>query len=341
MTARGFWSGKDVLVTGHTGFKGSWLVLWLRALGARVAGYALGPPSEPSLWDQLNLASEIRTDTADIRDLERLMRVFREFRPQIVFHLAAQSLVRPSYEDPVTTYSTNVMGTVNVLEAVRRSGSARVVINVTSDKCYENREWERGYRENDAMGGYDPYSSSKGCAELVTTAYRNSFFNPGKYQEHGVALASVRAGNVIGGGDWARDRLVPDVMRAALRGEPHASAIPMRCVPGSTCWIPCMAICCLRSVHGIADRSSPAAGISAPGKRMPCRYIRSPISWFPDGVTAPGGLRSRESIPTKPATSGSIAPKRGRSLVGAQGFPWRTRFPGRWSGIAATGAGPT
>jgi CDP-glucose 4,6-dehydratase len=220
VTARGFWSGKKVLVTGHTGFKGSWLVLWLQALGARVAGYALGPPSEPSLWGQLNLASEIRTDTADIRDLERLMRMFQEFRPQIVFHLAAQSLVRPSYEDPVATYSTNVMGTVNVLEAVRRSGDVRVVVNVTSDKCYENREWDRGYREDDAMGGYDPYSSSKACAELVTTAYRNSFFNPDKYQEHGVALASARAGNVIGGGDWARDRLVPDVMRAALRGEP-------------------------------------------------------------------------------------------------------------------------
>ena len=220
MISRNFWSGKRVLVTGHTGFKGSWLVLWLHSLGAKVSGYALEPPTNPALWSQLDLASQIATDTADIRDLERVTRAFKERQPEIVLHLAAQSLVRPSYEDPVATYATNVMGTVNVLESARRTKGVRVLINVTSDKCYENREWVWGYRESDAMGGYDPYSNSKGCAELVTAAYRNSFFNPEKYTEHGLALASVRAGNVLGGGDWALDRIVPDVMRAALEGRP-------------------------------------------------------------------------------------------------------------------------
>jgi CDP-glucose 4,6-dehydratase len=195
-------------------------VLWLRELGARVAGYALDPPSKPSLWQQLKLSSDIRAHTADIRDLEPLIHAFTEFEPEIVFHLAAQSLVRISYDDPVLTYSTNVMGTVNVLESVRRTGGVRVVVNVTSDKCYENREVDRGYCEDDAMGGYDPYSSSKGCAELITTAFRKSYFSAEHYELHGVALASVRAGNVIGGGDWARDRLVPDLIQAALQGEP-------------------------------------------------------------------------------------------------------------------------
>jgi CDP-glucose 4,6-dehydratase len=214
-----FWSGKRVLVTGHTGFKGSWLALWLHALGAKVMGYALEPHSQPSLWRQLTLSSLIPARIADIRDLARLRDAFTEFQPEVVFHLAAQALVRTSYEDPIVTYSTNVMGTANVLEAVRGVSGVRAVINVTSDKCYENREWNRGYREDDAMGGYDPYSSSKGCAELITAAFRKSFFNPGNYCDHGVALASARAGNVIGGGDWAHDRLVPDVMRAMLSGK--------------------------------------------------------------------------------------------------------------------------
>ncbi len=220
MITRDFWSGKRVLVTGHTGFKGSWLVLWLHALGARVTGYALQPPTDPALWNSLILSEPFRSEIADIRDAERLVHLFRQVQPKLVFHLAAQSLVRPSYEDPVATYATNVMGTLNVLEAVRRTGGVRAVVNVTSDKCYENREWHRGYREDDAMGGYDPYSSSKGCAELLTAAYRNSFFNPERHDTHGVSLASARGGNVVGGGDWAQDRLVPDVMRAALRGQP-------------------------------------------------------------------------------------------------------------------------
>ena len=214
---RDFWAGKRVLVTGHTGFKGSWLTLWLRALGANVSGYALEPPTDPALWRQIGLESEVGSHVADVRDFPALAQVFAQMRPEVVFHLAAQSLVRPSYQDPVATYATNVMGTVHLLEAVRKTPGVRVVVNVTSDKCYENHEWTRGYREDDPMGGRDPYSSSKGCAELVTAAYRSSFFSK---DADSTALASVRAGNVIGGGDWAADRLVPDFVRATRRGLP-------------------------------------------------------------------------------------------------------------------------
>lgn len=223
-----FWEGKRVLLTGHTGFKGGWLSLWLQSLGANVTGYALLPPTQPSLYEVARVGDGMYSHIADIRDLDRLVAVMRETRPEIVIHMAAQPLVRYSYVNPVETYATNVMGTVNLLEAVRQVGGVRVVVNVTSDKCYENREWIWGYREHDPMGGYDPYSSSKGCAELVAAAYRNSFFNPEAFGTHGVALASVRAGNVIGGGDWAEDRLIPDFMRAIMAGRavvirsPHA-----------------------------------------------------------------------------------------------------------------------
>jgi CDP-glucose 4,6-dehydratase len=215
-----FWKGKRVLLTGHTGFKGSWLALWLQSMGAQVVGYALAPPSNPSLFDVAEVGLGMTSIIGDIRDLAHLRKVFAEHRPEIVIHMAAQALVRYSYVEPVETYSTNVMGTVNLLEAVRSAGSVKAVVNVTSDKCYENREWVWGYRENEAMGGYDPYSNSKGCAELVTAAYRNSYFHPDKYKEHGVAIASGRAGNVIGGGDWAEDRLIPDIMRAITQGTP-------------------------------------------------------------------------------------------------------------------------
>lgn len=220
VTDSGFWNGKTVLLTGHTGFKGGWLSLWLQSLGAKVIGYSLPPPTTPSLFEVARVVEGMVSLIGDIRDLERLRAVIAERRPEIVIHMAAQALVRYSYTNPVETYATNVMGTVHLLEAVRQAGGVRVVINVTSDKCYENREWIWGYRENEAMGGFDPYSSSKGCAELVTAAYRNSFFNPTDFKKHGVALASVRAGNVIGGGDWAEDRLIPDIMRAITAGRP-------------------------------------------------------------------------------------------------------------------------
>lgn len=215
-----FWADKVVLLTGHTGFKCGWLSLWLQSMGARVIGYALPPPTKPSMFVVANVAEGMTSLEGDIRNFFALSEVFKQYRPEIVIHMAAQSLVRYSYANPIETYSTNVMGTVHLLEAARLSGSARAIVNVTSDKCYENREWTWGYRENEPMGGYDPYSSSKGCAELVTSAYRNSYFNPENFTDHDIALASARAGNVIGGGDWAEDRLIPDIMRAVVQGKP-------------------------------------------------------------------------------------------------------------------------
>jgi len=214
----GVYKKRKVLITGHTGFKGSWLTFWLSQMGADVLGYALEPDTNPNHFSMLDLP--IASVIGDIRDIEHLTRVFDRFQPEIIFHLAAQSLVRRSYDDPAETFKTNVMGTVNIFEACRRTSSVRAVINVTSDKCYENREWLWGYRENDPMGGYDPYSASKGCAELVTSAYRNSFFNLAEYdRKHYTLLASVRAGNVIGGGDWAKDRIMTDIMEAVSQGE--------------------------------------------------------------------------------------------------------------------------
>ncbi|MCK5537450.1 MAG: CDP-glucose 4,6-dehydratase [Bacteroidales bacterium] len=207
-----FWKGKKVLITGHTGFKGSWLSLWLQQVGADVIGYALKPPTRPSLFEVAKVANGMTSIIGDIRELKHLQDVIIQYQPEIIFHLAAQALVRYSYEHPVETYATNVMGTVHLLEAVRQVKGIKVVVNITSDKCYENKEWVWGYRENEPMGGYDPYSNSKGCAELVTSAYRQSFFNT----QNTVALASARAGNVIGGGDWASDRLIPDIMQAII-----------------------------------------------------------------------------------------------------------------------------
>ncbi len=215
-----FWQGKKVFLTGHTGFKGSWLSIWLTSRGARVTGYALEPPTEPSLFRLSGLEKKMTSEIGDIRDHERLRSALEKAAPEIVIHMAAQPLVRESYKTPRETYETNVMGTVNLFEAVRSTPSVRAVVNVTTDKCYENREWPWGYREIDPMGGYDPYSNSKGCSELVTAAYRSSFFNPADYgKKHSVAVASARAGNVIGGGDWAADRLVPDFFRAVTSGK--------------------------------------------------------------------------------------------------------------------------
>lgn len=211
-----FWQGKTVLVTGHTGFKGGWLCLWLQNMGANVIGYALQPPTTPSIFEVANVAQGMVSIIGDVRDMDYLKQVFAQYQPQVVLHLAAQALVRYSYANPVETFATNLMGTVNVLEAVRNTPSVRSVVNVTTDKCYENREWVWGYRENEAMGGFDPYSSSKGCSELVTAAYRNSFFG----KDDSAAIASARAGNVIGGGDWALDRLVPDIMRSIMEKRP-------------------------------------------------------------------------------------------------------------------------
>lgn len=214
-----FWKGKKVLITGHTGFKGSWLSLWLQSKGALVTGYALPPHTVPNLFDAAHIADGMISIIGDIRNLDFLQSVVAEHRPEIIYHMAAQALVRHSYSYPVETYSTNVMGTLNVLEAIRQTDSVRAAVIITSDKCYENKEWVWGYRENDPMGGHDPYSSSKGCAELIVSAYRNSFFSSND-TSRGVAVASTRAGNVIGGGDWSKDRLIPDIMNAFMEKRP-------------------------------------------------------------------------------------------------------------------------
>lgn len=210
-----FWKGKRVLLTGHTGFKGSWLSLWLQSMGAQVHGYALDAPTQPALFEEAQVHEGMTSTIADVRDRDAVLATMRSFRPEIVIHMAAQPLVRLSYQQPVETYAVNVMGTVHVLDAARQTESVRAIVNVTTDKCYENKEWVWGYREDEPMGGHDPYSNSKGCSELVTSAYRRSFFAAA-----GVALASARAGNVIGGGDWALDRLVPDVLRALEKHQP-------------------------------------------------------------------------------------------------------------------------
>lgn len=222
-----FWEGKRVFLTGHTGFKGSWLSLWLQELGAEVKGYSLAPPTTPSLFEVANVADGMFSEIGDIRDLDHLKKSMVEFNPEILIHMAAQPLVRLSYVSPIETYDVNVLGTAKVLEAARYCDSLKAVVSVTTDKCYENREWSWGYRENEAMGGYDPYSSSKGCAELLTSAYRRSFFN----EKGKAAVATARAGNVIGGGDWAMDRLIPDILGAFERQEPVIIRNPMATRP--------------------------------------------------------------------------------------------------------------
>jgi CDP-glucose 4,6-dehydratase len=219
MDMKNFWQGKKVLITGHTGFKGSWLLCCLNLWSAETAGYSIGAPTEPSMYQLLRLEDQCRSFTGDIRDKERLYSIFKEFQPEVVFHLAAQTIVRRAYQYPTETFSTNVMGTLNVLEAARAVGTVRVIINVTTDKCYENREWVWGYRENDPLGGDDLYSASKGCAEILSASWRKSFCPLERIEQHKLAMATVRAGNVIGGGDWGEDRLVPDCVRALTAGK--------------------------------------------------------------------------------------------------------------------------
>jgi len=277
MLNRTFWKDRRVLLTGHTGFKGSWLSLWLDALGAEVTGYALHPPTRPNLFEQAQVASSLNSVCADIRDLSRLTSVLAECRPDVIFHMAAQSIVRRGYEDPVETYSSNVMGTVHLLEAIRRLKLRCAVINVTSDKCYENREWVWSYRENEPMGGRDPYSNSKGCAELVTSAYRDSFFPPESFQRHGVALASARAGNAIGGGDWTSDQLIPDLMRGFLAGKPCLIRNPSAVRPWQFVLEP------LRGYIMLAERLSEDGSRFASGWNFgPTEADAKPVAWIAD-----------------------------------------------------------
>jgi CDP-glucose 4,6-dehydratase len=211
-----FWRGKKVFITGHTGFKGSWLSLWLQMSGAEVYGYSLPPSTDPNLFELFGINKKINSQFGDIRNFNSLKESIVQSSPDILFHMAAQAIVNDSYLNPVETYDTNVMGTVNVLEAIRHSKTLKAAVIITSDKCYENKEWLWGYRENEPLGGYDPYSSSKACAEIITSAYRNSFFNSNEYGKHGLAIATARAGNVIGGGDWAQHRLIPDIVRSIM-----------------------------------------------------------------------------------------------------------------------------
>lgn len=242
-----FWKGRRVFVTGHTGFKGSWLCLWLTMLGARVSGYAWDRDKH-KLFTLTGAEREVKTVWGDVRNRQRLDAALREAAPEVVFHLAAQPLVRTSYQIPADTFEVNVMGTVNLLEAVCSAVDSgmgiKAVVNVTTDKCYDNREWIWGYRETDPLGGYDPYSASKACSELVTQAYRSSYFLPARYAEHGVAVATARAGNVIGGGDDSPDRLVPDCLRAFAAGSGRCCAVRGQHGPGSMCWSRLAATCC-------------------------------------------------------------------------------------------------
>ena len=276
-----FWKGRKVFVTGHTGFKGSWLSLWLQALGAQATGYALEPPTRPSLFEQARVAEGMHSVTGDVRDAARLRAELLRSQPEVVIHMAAQALVLRSYEDPVETYATNVMGTVHLLEAVRACPSVRAVVVVTSDKCYENREWVWGYRENEPMGGFDPYSNSKGCAELVSAAYRQSFFSPG-----GPALATARAGNVIGGGDWAADRLVPDMIRAFGAGQPVRIRRPQAVRPWQHVLEPVGAY--LQLARGLVEHGQELAEAWNFG---PAEEDARPVRWLAERLASqwPGG----------------------------------------------------
>jgi CDP-glucose 4,6-dehydratase len=284
MLNRVFWKGRNVLVTGHTGFKGSWLCLWLDALGAKVTGLALDPPTQPNLFQQAGVASSTRSVLVDIRDFPRLKTVIAECRPEVVIHMAAQSVVRRGYEDPIETYSSNVMGTVHLFEALRQLKRPCTVVNVTSDKCYENREFLWGYRENEPMGGHDPYSNSKGCAELVTSAFRDSYFPPASLAQHGVALASARAGNAVGGGDWTSDQLIPDLMRAFLAGRPCEIRNPCATRPWQFVLEP------LRGYLMLAERLSEDTPKFASGWNFgPADSDARPVSWIAEKLACSWG----------------------------------------------------
>ncbi len=284
MPDRSFWRNRKVLLTGHTGFKGSWLSLWLHALGADVTGYALDPPTRPNLFEQANVGDCVRSIRADIRDFQTLRNAMEACRPDVVIHMAAQSVVRRGYEDPVETYSSNVMGTVHVMEALRQLERPCVMVNVTSDKCYANREWVWGYREDEPMGGRDPYSNSKGCAELVTTAYRESFFHPSALDRHGVAIASARAGNAIGGGDWTSNQLIPDLMRAFLADTPCLIRSPHAIRPWQFVLEP------LRGYLLLAERLTKDAVRFGDGWNFgPAEADARPVSWLADELARTWG----------------------------------------------------
>jgi CDP-glucose 4,6-dehydratase len=275
-----FWKGKKVFITGHTGFKGSWLSLWLQDMGAIVKGYALDPNTNPNLFTQAKVAQNMDSEIGDITDLNHISDSMKIFNPEVLIHMAAQPLVRLSYQEPVLTYSTNVMGTVNVLEAARKCTNLKAIVSVTTDKCYENKEWPWGYRENEPMGGHDPYSSSKGCVELVTAGYRKSFFN----DENSAFLASARAGNVIGGGDWSADRLIPDILKAFEKNEPVIVRNPMSTRPWQHVLEPLSGYLVLAQ-HLFEEGSNVAEGWNFGPKDEDCK----PVSWILDRMVTNWG----------------------------------------------------
>lgn len=315
-----FWKSKKVLITGHTGFKGSWLSLWLQGKDAHIIGYSLPPPTNPSLFEVAQVAEGMTSITGDIRDLENLQAVISKYQPEIIIHMAAQSLVRYSYDYPVDTYSTNVMGTVNVLEAGRHADNLKVVIIVTSDKCYENREWVWGYRENDSMGGNDPYSSSKGCAELVASAYQKSYFLRDDIPNRHTLVATTRAGNVIGGGDWAPDRLIPDIMKAIMEDRPVIIRYPKAVRPWQHVLEP------LHGYLGLAEKlwkgESKYAGAWNFG---PNDEDTRPVSWVTDCLANLWGAPARWELDTAvhphEATSLRLDCSKAKSLLG-----WATKL---------------
>ncbi len=298
--SRRYWLGRRVLVVGNTGFKGSWLSLRLHRMGAKVFGLSLPPPTEPSLFALARLDRLIATTFGDIRDLAIVKATLSDIQPEVVFHLAAQPLVRLSYSQPVETFATNVMGTVHVLEAARSVASVRSVVVVTSDKCYENREWPWPYRETEAMGGHDPYSSSKGCAELVTAAYRRSFFAHG-HGHRSVGIATARAGNVIGGGDWAADRLLPDCMRALAEGRTIEVRNPHAIRPWQHVLDPrCVATCFWPRSWKRTPKISAMPGTSDQARRMPGLCPGWRRRWWRNGARAPRGASRPAMTCTKP-----------------------------------------
>ena len=272
-----FWNGKRVFLTGHTGFKGSWLSLWLQQMGVIVKGYALEPNTSPNLFELAQVANHMESEIGDITNLSQIKDSMHTFNPDILIHMAAQPLVRLSYEEPVLTYATNVMGTVNVLEAARTCQNLKAIVSVTTDKCYENKEWTWGYRENEPMGGHDPYSSSKGCAELITSAYRNSFFN----SDNSAVIASARAGNVIGGGDWADDRLIPDILKSFEKKRPVIVRNPMATRPWQHVLEPLSGYLVLAE-HLFTEGKSYAEAWNFGPKDEDCK----PVSWILDRMVA-------------------------------------------------------
>jgi CDP-glucose 4,6-dehydratase len=298
-----YWRGRRVFLTGHTGFKGSWLALWLESLGSDVTGYALEPPTEPSLYEQAGVAASVRSITADIRDYPRLAAAVAECRPDVVIHMAAQSVVKRGYADPIETYSSNVMGTVNLFEAIRRLGTGCVVVNVTSDKCYAHQPSGAAHREQDPMGGDDPYSNSKGCAELVTTSFRQSYFPPDALDRHGVALASARAGNAIGGGDWTADQLIPDLVRGFISDRPCL----IRCPAGIRPWQ--FVLEPLRGYLMLAERLGQDGQRFASGWNFgPSDDDVKPVSWIADHLSErwAGGAGWTNDPGAHPPESGAL-----------------------------------